>query len=492
MEEIKTGVFKILDKNSIYIVGDIHGDYQCLIHCLVDLCKVANIVSIGMDEKFGEPNREYLEWEQNNNSIVIFTGDLIHRQRFQDNVLDDECSDIYIIKTILRLKKIAKKNGGDIIIISGNHEIMNIVDPMENTYTSSKNIESNKKYFNDKLFVNNYISNSYAWIKINDILIAHGGLCSDYLKFLDNENIFDKKIFSGGGKNITKSKSNYIMIGGDILELGNDIIDFVNNKYRNFFTDYNKEKIKLDPIGFKLFIHYDFKNKHNHNVFWCREWGYSGINCDNFTKIVKKIDCNKMIIAHCPQFLSNDKPKMINFECEYNDSNIDIDLDIDLDIDNSDKNIKKFKIARVDLGMSRSFEYNKQNDFFKFLFYNYNRKMSVLKLSYDESQQNYYFNYNSIITNKISCIQYLLIKYGMHKQDWIDNNIVSNWLGFEYIENILKTIDINNDNDNNKLKLDKCNIDNEPRDIILCLLYPLYYSKPNLKSANQFFKLKNN
>ena len=108
MEEIKTGVFKIRTNIPIYIIGDIHGDYQCLIHCLVDLCNVANIIEIKSD-KFDVPNREHLEWETGNNSVVIFCGDLIHRKRFQDTVLDDEHSDIYIIKTLFRLKIAAKR-----------------------------------------------------------------------------------------------------------------------------------------------------------------------------------------------------------------------------------------------------------------------------------------------------------------------------------------------------------------------------------------------
>ena len=65
---------------------------------------------------------------------------MIHRKRFEDNILDDECSDIYILKTIFRLKKEAKKNGGDILIISGNHEIMNLINPEENLYTSELNL----------------------------------------------------------------------------------------------------------------------------------------------------------------------------------------------------------------------------------------------------------------------------------------------------------------------------------------------------------------
>jgi hypothetical protein len=443
-------------------------------------------VSVGPDNKFNEMNREYLNWEPENNSIVIFCGDLIHRKRFQDTVLDDECSDIFIIKTLFRLKKTAKQNGGDIIIISGNHEIMNIIDPTDDMYTSEKNMQTNQKYFTNKTFVNNYISNTYAWVKINDILIAHGGLCSDYLKFLDNENIFDKNLYGGGKKKISKSN---IMIGGSIIKLGDDVVDFINRKYRDFFTDFDKETSKSDHIGFKLFIEYDFSNKHSHNIFWCREWGYSGINCEKFSEIVEKVNCDKMIIAHCPQFLADDKPKMINFEC------IDVESSVDSE--------EKFKIARVDLGMSRSFEYNKSDNFFKFLKYNYNRKMSVLKLSFDEKTKKYYFNYNSVITKKLSCLQYLLIKYGIHKTDWDNKNIISNWLGFEYIQNLLDSINENenkNDNDNDNenknkeiisksIEVDKCSGQTEPNNIILCLLYPVLISKPDLKSVNKFLEL---
>lgn len=64
MEEIKTGVFKVLENIPIYVIGDIHGDYQCLVHCLVDLCNVCSIGSIESDIKFDESKREILEWEK--------------------------------------------------------------------------------------------------------------------------------------------------------------------------------------------------------------------------------------------------------------------------------------------------------------------------------------------------------------------------------------------------------------------------------------------
>ena len=160
MEEIKTGVFKIKTNIPIYVIGDIHGDYQCLIHCLVDLCGVASVGSIIRDSEFNEEQREILEWIKNNNSIVIFCGDLIHRKRFQNTVLDDECSDVFIIQTLLRLKASAKQFGGDIIIISCNHVIINITNPNDHTYVSKRNILANDKYFSQTTFINNYISMS--------------------------------------------------------------------------------------------------------------------------------------------------------------------------------------------------------------------------------------------------------------------------------------------------------------------------------------------
>lgn len=511
MIENKTGIFTTDDSNnSIYMIGDIHGDYQCLIHCLVDLSEVCNISLLYNDKEFLTINREHLEWNKGNNSIVVFCGDMIHRKRFVDHVLDDECSDIYIIQTLLRLKKEAKMNGGDIIIISGNHEILNILDPENTMYTSNKNLDVNDKYFNNKEFINEYILNSYAWIKINNILISHGGLCSDYLRYLDEENIFEEKIYSdtqeknktGGSlksnKFIDRSKT-YYMLGGRSVEEGDGIVEFVNDKYRSFFTNLNKREIEKDITSYNLFVRYDTLNKNKLNIFWCREWGYSGINCDKFKEILIKVGCSKMIIAHCPQFVSPDYPKMINFEC------------IDLESLNDSGETNSFNIARIDLGMSRSFDYNKQDNFLYYLANNYNRKMSVLKLVMNRDGQ-IIFNIECIITKKISCIQYMLLKYGLTKENWEYYNSTSNWLGFEYLKKALgysklksfeksicqcgidcKEIDFTKAKSSEK-KTERVEwketIDIENLDqIITCLIYPITNCKLDIQSINQFKKL---
>jgi hypothetical protein len=464
MKEIGTGIFKIEDNKDIYIIGDIHGDYQVLLHCLVDLCEVAKISGIERDIEFQTEQREVLEWKTGNDSIIVFCGDLIHRKRF-DIVLDDECSDIYIINTVLRLKESAKSNGGDILIVSGNHEIMSILDPDDMGYTSSRNEDKNKEYFKNTKFINKYINNSYAWLKINDILIAHGGLCSDYLRFLDGHSVFSgRQIFTGGSgaTTIKKIKNKKIfMIGGNKISFGDEIVQYINDLYREYFANglYKRSKVsERESIAYKLFVEYDMHNKSTHNMFWCRQWGYNEVNCDDLISILEKVGCGKMIVAHCPQFLSEPEQKMINFECIIEGKGLS----------------EQYRLARVDLGMSRSFEYNEEDKFMEYLQYNRNRKMSVLKLLYDNKNHNYYFNYSGVITKRLSCIQYLLLKYGKTKKEWLDKSIITDWLGFDVIEHLLGEI-------NSERQSMTGNTE-----VILNLLEPVIRKKEELKSINSY------
>ena len=390
MHEINNGVFKSDISDNIYVIGDIHGDYQCLIHCLVDLCESCHISKIYNDELFNTDNREYLEWIPNNKAIIIFCGDMIHRKRC-NNVLDDECSDIFILLTLIRLKEEAILNGGNVILISGNHEIMNISQPENIMYISPKNIETNLKYFNDKNFVNKYIKNSYAWIKLDNILITHAGLCSEYL---DNDE-FEK--YS---------------------------INKINDEYHKCFTNLKHFDDKKN-LSYSLFIKYDIHNHKTHNMFWCREWGYGEIECEKLKILLNKIKCKKMIISHCPQFINPNKPQMINFECNC-----------------GEKENGEYLLARIDLGMSRCFDYNDETSFIPNLSKNHYRKMAILKLKNNNNDSNnnnnneLYFNHSCVITKKISCMQYLLLKYGYYKKDWHKHGINSNWMGFRYINSI--------------------------------------------------------
>lgn len=508
MREVNNGIFIVepTDIDNIFVIGDIHGDYQVFVHTLVDLCDCCSITKVYNDVTSDYENREYLSWMPNNKSIVVFCGDLIHRKRFPDHILDDECSDVYIIESILRLKEEAIKQGGNIIFILGNHEIMNIIQPDNEMYTSPKNIKSNYNFFTTQNNIKRLVSSSYAWIKINDILIAHGGLCSDYFLYIETYSLqFNKDV------------------------TGAMLIDYINNEFRDFFGNGNylqsmasqggmpkneghlfmgggggsggggrvcnhtswihliKPKFikggNAGNNGYNLFIKQDISNKNSHNMFWCREWGYTGIDCDKFKKILSKIECKKMIIAHCPQFLSPDKPKMINFECEL--GAIGSGGCAKGGINSS------FGIARIDIGMSRCFEYNLEKDFLYYIGTNHNRKMSILKLLYNKNSSELYFNYSSIMTMKLSCIQYLLLKYGLTIKEWNNKKQQSNWIGFNYVERIIDGKNcLKNDAINTELKRYSVKYQNNTN-ILYTLLYPIRHNLiENIKSIKSYNELR--
>ena len=541
--EVGNGIYKVnggKKVDDIFVVGDLHGDYQVLVHVLVDLCECCEITSIYNDTENSYSNRELLSWLPNIKKVVVFCGDLIHRKRFNDHILDDECSDVYIIETILRLKKEAKKQGGDIILILGNHEVMNIIQPENEMYTSPKNIKKNRDFFTNTDNVTMLVNNSYAWVKINDILISHGGLCSDYFLYIESySSKFDKTVkgealvsyvnnefrkFFGngtylqfvaqGGKGLGVNGVNGVNgalgalgalgvngvngalgvngvngalgVNGAIGALGvNGALDggggggCCNNSSNigsngGWISLLITSQLKGGNNGYELFVKQDLSNKKSHNMFWCREWGYSGIDCTKFKEIISKVECSKSIIAHCPQFLSPDKPKMINFECKLGNCGVN----------------ESYGIARIDIGMSRCFEYNLDNNFLYYLGTNYNRKISILKLLHNEKSGDLYFNYSSIITMKISCIQYLLLKYGLCIKDWNDKKQKSNWNGFKYIDRIVNNKNYSN-NDAVKLELQRYSAKYENNtNILYTLLYPIKNKLiQNLKSVVYFNNL---
>jgi hypothetical protein len=376
------GIFVAETHDNIYIIPDLHGDYQCVVHILVDLCQSCYISGI-------VDGREELRWIDRNTSTIIFCGDLIHRKRFStqsgntnmagSEVLDDECSDIYILECVMRLQQESEIAGGKVIIVSGNHEMLNIIYPTYEQYTSPLNIEMNRRYFGNMDFVNKYIQNSFAWIVINDVLITHGGLCSDYLT--------EKGI-----------------------PAGENIVSYINQQYHHLFYNFDNtqiEKYREHP-AYNLFIDYDKSPQStSNNMFWCREFGYPNENkCGDLHKNLSLLKCTKMIITHCPQFL-NKKPLMVNFSCNYG-------------------------IARLDLGISRAFDYNCDEDgFLQYIENNYLRKVSILKLK--NTNGNLSFDESCVVTKKVSCIQYLLLKYGFTKEEWRQNGIDSDWLGWNFI-----------------------------------------------------------
>lgn len=94
--------------NKILVIGDIHGDYNALVKCLM----LGGIIN---DKK---------KWV-GNDSYVIQLGDLLDSSG-RGIVNYDQPEEKKIFKLLLSLRKQALKHNGEVILIMGNHELLNV------------------------------------------------------------------------------------------------------------------------------------------------------------------------------------------------------------------------------------------------------------------------------------------------------------------------------------------------------------------------------
>jgi len=337
----------------LYIIGDIHGDFFALKQALeLTSCIIFNdsnnldMITMSNSELILEDGCNFFinkfEWNKNKkNCMIVFSGDLIDRCRNINHITgcintphDEDC-DFLILKFLFDLDIIARQYNSRVIIILGNHEIMNLKN--DTNYISKKGKNNINRLDNIKHIIKTNIDNIYGLVRINKYIIVHGGI--NYLYFMRKNKEWE-------------------------LELDNNNLESVvmfNKILRNNIIEDN---IILDDS--------------DDNPFWDRTLGKG--NCSYlFNENILKIPDNsilnnlEIIVAHCPQFIDNEDN--INY------------------INCSNK-----KIWRIDVGMSRSFDtynfnklYNNLTklysnidtinplDFYENHKFNY-RKVSILKI----------------------------------------------------------------------------------------------------------------
>jgi hypothetical protein len=168
----------IEDADRIIVIGDVHGDIKRLLDCLYS----ANIFS------------KELKWiAEPQNTIVVQMGDQIDSLNRNGNINDwENMIDIEVMLLMEKLDKIAKINGGRVLSMIGNHEIMNVLG--DYSYVSKNSIdllpiESRKYQFSPGNRFANILSNRNIILKIGKCLFCHGGLLPHHL-YLCNNNLY--------------------------------------------------------------------------------------------------------------------------------------------------------------------------------------------------------------------------------------------------------------------------------------------------------------
>lgn len=148
--------------DSLFVVGDIHGEYDNLIRVL----RNAGLID-------GE-----LRWSGGRSHLVVL-GDMMSRG-----------SDVTAVLWLLyRLEGEAEEAGGRIHVVLGNHEIMVMLDDLcyvqpKEAWIAEVHGTGYDRMFDPRLSVlGRWLASKPAVLRVDDVLLAHGGVSDDYLDY---------------------------------------------------------------------------------------------------------------------------------------------------------------------------------------------------------------------------------------------------------------------------------------------------------------------
>lgn len=229
------GLFKMPEK--ILVIGDIHADYEALVYTL----KKAGIIN------------NNLEWT-GRKTYVVFIGDLVDGKNRIGRWKGD--SDLRVLRLINKLMMQAKIKGGEVIVLLGNHEIMNMRGNL--SYSGEKGIkefggsEKRIEYFNNDF--KSFAKKCYLVVKIGKWVFCHAGIIPE------------------------------ISLQYSIPKINSQFMKFLNNKMNT-----KEENLFLDIIS------------GDEGILTTREFGNDVINCNRLMLTLKYMKADHMVVGHTVQ-----------------------------------------------------------------------------------------------------------------------------------------------------------------------------------------------
>lgn len=234
------GIYKMVEK--IVVIGDIHADYEILLAVL----KKAGIIN------------DKLEWIGGKTYLVMI-GDLVDGKARIDDWNGD--SDIKVINFLSKLIKQAKRKKGDVIILLGNHEFMNIRGNFN--YSGSNGIKqmggelNRSKYFNNQFRI--FAKKCFLAVNIGGWVFCHAGITPEISKKYP------------------------------IPKLNGMLHKFLSNE-----MNLHEDNVFFDIISGE------------NGILTTREFGANTINCKRLLTTLGNLKANYMVVGHTVQSKVND------------------------------------------------------------------------------------------------------------------------------------------------------------------------------------------
>ncbi|WP_460218498.1 metallophosphoesterase [Psychroserpens sp. MEBiC05023] len=227
----EASIYKNVDQ--IVALSDIHGQFDLAIELLIN----NNIIDENLNWKFGEGH-------------FVIVGDVFDRGPKVTETL----------WFLYHLEAQAKKAGGKVHFLLGNHEYMVLHNDLR--YIHEKYIETSKllqleysELFGENSVLGKWLRSKAALVKINDNIFVHGGISPDFL--IEDFNI---------------------VMTNDLMRASID-----------------REKVEMKSSGF--YNRYYGK----HGPIWYRGYFNDTLNDESIGEILKQIDANHLVVGHCSQ-----------------------------------------------------------------------------------------------------------------------------------------------------------------------------------------------
>ena len=160
----------------IICIGDVHGDLRRV----VDLLRALRIIDGNM-QWTAEPR----------NTIVVQLGDQVDSAPRGTTKDWETMPDTEVVVFMDKLDRIARRSGGRVISVLGNHEIMNVMGDF--TYVSEKSMEMSggvvkrQQMFRNGGQMAQILSKRSIIIKIGGIVFCHGGILPHHLDIVGDK-----------------------------------------------------------------------------------------------------------------------------------------------------------------------------------------------------------------------------------------------------------------------------------------------------------------